>query len=176
MYNALNRGVEAELLPLLRAHGCAFVAYNGLGAGLLTGRHAGVDAVAEGRFKDNGNYLPRFYTEANFAAVDVIRRACAAADLDMVDASYRWLLRHSALSGDDGVLLGASSLAQLDANIAACADDGGADLPPAVVSAYDAAWDRTRAGAFKYWRSYSADMPGREGLDQGASYAAAKTK
>ena len=33
-----------------------------------------------------------------------------------------------------------------------------------------------RAGAFAYWRSYSADMPNREELPQGASYNAAKKK
>lgn len=60
LYNPLNRGVEAELLPVLRAHGCAFVAYNPLAAGLLTGKHTSPDEVAVGRFKDNPNYLPRF--------------------------------------------------------------------------------------------------------------------
>ena len=39
LYNPLNRMVEDELLPLLRKHGCAFVAYNPLAAGLLSGRH-----------------------------------------------------------------------------------------------------------------------------------------
>ena len=62
LYNPLNRAVEDELLPLLKANGCAFIAYNPLAAGLLTGAHASVDVVAEGRFKDNPNYLPRFYT------------------------------------------------------------------------------------------------------------------
>ena len=50
----------------------------------------------------------------------------------------------------------------------------GDDLPASVVAAMDGAWDITRGGAFPYWRSYSADMPGRDGLDPGASYDAAK--
>ena len=57
-----------------------------LAAGLLTGRHASVNEVAVGRFKDNPNYLPRFYTPANFAAVDAIRAACEAAGLSLVQA------------------------------------------------------------------------------------------
>ena len=173
LYNPLNRAVEDELLPLLKANGCAFIAYNPLAAGLLTGAHASVDVVAEGRFKDNPNYLPRFYTAANFEAVDAIRGACDAAGVSMVAATYKWLLRHSALGADDGVLLGASTLAQLDANLDACRE-GGDDLPASVVAAMDGAWDITRGGAFPYWRSYSADMPGRDGLDPGASYDAAK--
>ena len=123
--------------------------------------------------KDNPNYLPRFYTAANFEAVDAIRGACDAAGVSMVAATYKWLLRHSALGADDGVLLGASTLAQLDANLDACRE-GGDDLPASVVAAMDGAWDITRGGAFPYWRSYSADMPGRDGLDPGASYDATK--
>lgn len=176
LYNPLNRAVESELLPLLRAHGCSFVAYNPLAAGLLTGRHTQGEPVARGRFLNNPNYLPRFYTEANFRALGPIRDACAASGVPMVEASYRWLLRHSALGANDGVLLGASNLEQLDSNIAACLDDGGADLPTEVAAAFDAAWEVTRDGAFCYWRSYSADMPERETRHQGASYDAAKTK
>ena len=91
----------------------------------------------------------------------------------MVEATYRWLLCHSALQEDDGVLIGASSLAQLEQNLAAAT--GAQPLPSTVVQAFDQAWEITRAdGVFPYWRSYSADMPHREQLDQGASYEATK--
>ena len=53
----------------------------------------------------------------------------------------------------------------------AIADDSGLS-----VDALDGAYDITKAGAFKYWRSFSADFPGREDRDQGASYSAAKPK
>ena len=185
LYNPLNRAVEHELLPVLRKHNCAFIAYNPLAAGLLTGKHIkpteggedGDKAVMKGRFKNNQNYLPRFYTASNFEAVDVIRRACDEAGLTLVEATFKWLLRHSALTKDDGVLLGASSMAQLEMNLAACnaaAEEEG-ELDDSVVRAFDRAWDITNgAGVFPYWRSYSADMPNRENLDQGASYSAAK--
>ena len=87
--------------------------------------------------------------------------------------AFRWLLRHSALGEGDGVLLGASSLEQLETNLAACINDDA--LPPAVLEALDRAWETASEGAFAYWRSYSADMPGRDGLDQGASYDPSKT-
>ena len=59
LYNPLNRAIENELLPVLRAHNCSFVAYNPLAAGLLTGRHTSLSDVQEGRFKDNPNYRAR---------------------------------------------------------------------------------------------------------------------
>ncbi len=149
-------------------------------AGLLTGKHRDLETVARGRFKNNENYLPRFYTPANFEALGLISQQCEKDGISMVDATFRWLLRHSALDADvDGFLLGASSLAQLDQNLAACraaaAEDVG-PLSPALLDAFDEAWKLTRDGAFPYWRSYSSDMPNRESMDQGASYNAAKTK
>jgi len=187
LYNPLNRIAESELLPVLRANGCSFIAYNPLAAGLLTGRHvpAANGEVAQGRFKDNPNYLPRFYTPANFAALAVIRAACEVAGISLVEATYRWLLSHSALTSDDGLLIGASSPAQCEANMAACEAARGEEgarpkpLPPAVLAAIDGVWAdgaELREGAFPYWRSYSKDMPGREALPPGASYEASKAK
>ena len=118
--------------------------------------------------------MPRFYTDSNFEAVERIRLACAEADISMVAATYAWLLNYSALREDDGVLLGASSLEPLDACLDACANI--VDLPRNVKDAFDGAWDLTRPRAFKYWRSYSADMPDKESRDPGAAYDAAKKK
>jgi aflatoxin B1 aldehyde reductase len=173
LYNPLNRLVETELLPLLKANQCSFVAYNPLAAGLLTGKHQPDGAVPKGRFKENPNYLPRFYTDKNFEAVELIRKACEVDGIVMVEATYKWLMRHSSLTDDDGVLLGASSILQLKQNLAACA---GANevLSPQLLDAFDAAWKLTEEGAFPYWRSYSADMPGRESMNPGASYDAKK--
>eukprot|EP00547_Thalassionema_nitzschioides_P010171 CAMPEP_0194223000 /NCGR_PEP_ID=MMETSP0156-20130528/34109_1 /TAXON_ID=33649 /ORGANISM="Thalassionema nitzschioides, Strain L26-B" /LENGTH=342 /DNA_ID=CAMNT_0038953993 /DNA_START=88 /DNA_END=1116 /DNA_ORIENTATION=- len=175
LYNPLNRLVEKDLLPVLREEGCSFVAYNPLAAGLLSGKHMKEGEVAKGRFKDNPNYLPRFYTDENFAAIQLIQNACDAEGISIVEASYRWLLCDSALTENDGVLIGASSTQQLRQNLDACQaaiDKGG--LSAGLLSAFDEGWKLTGAGAFPYWRSYSMDMPNREALDQGASYSAAK--
>ena len=71
LYNPLNRAIEQELLPLLRQHNCAFVAYNPLAAGLLTGKHGSNTTpeggqVQKGRFRNNPNYLPRFLYKCQF--------------------------------------------------------------------------------------------------------------
>lgn len=176
LYNPLNRLVEEELLPVLRKHGVSFVAYNPLAAGLLTGKHTDSNNVLPGRFKENQNYLPRFYTKPNFEALAGIREACAEAGISMVSASYAWILQHSALSAEkgDGLLIGASSLVQLDENLSACFSPP--LLPESLVSAFDAAWPLVSQSGdvFPYWRSYSKDQPGRENLHPGASYAAKK--
>lgn len=179
LYNPLNRLVEEDLLPVLRKYGVSFVAYNPLAAGLLTGKHAQPGPASEvlpGRFKDNPNYLPRFYTEPNFDALAPIRSACEAAEVSMVAATYAWLLKHSALSAEkgDGILLGASTTSQLEENLKACHQP--AQLPEPLLAAFDAAWPKVRAAGdvFPYWRSYSKDQPGRDSLPPGAAYSAAK--
>lgn len=179
LYNPLNRLVEDDLLPLLKENGCSFVAYNPLAAGLLTGKHKDLDKVAKGRFKKNQNYLPRFYTPANFEAIRLIDEQCEKEEISMIEATYRWMLQHSSLKPDfDGFLLGASSLEQLDENISACrlVAENPAPLSSELLSAFDEAWKLTKDGAFPYWRSYSSDMPNRETLDQGATYQANKTQ
>jgi aflatoxin B1 aldehyde reductase len=137
--------------------------------------------VQEGRFKNNPNYLPRYYTPANFDALQLIQSACDESNLSVVEASYIWLFRHSALqaSNGDGILIGASSIAQLQQNLNSCNRAIESELPKPVLNAFQKAWgllssDESRP--FPYWRSYSADMPNRDNLDQGASYNAAKTK
>ena len=179
LYNPLNRLVERELLPLLKANNCSFVAYNPLAAGLLAGKHESLETVLKGRFKNNQNYLPRFYTSENFQAMDLIQQACNKEGIGLVEATYRWLLCHSALTENDGVLLGASSIKQLEQNLQACAvaakkKKEESRLPQSILDAFDQAWEITQSTAFPYWRSYSADMPNRESLDQGASYKVAK--
>ena len=171
LYNPLNRMVEQDLLPVLRKNNCAFVAYNPLAAGLLTGKYTDEQGdVPKGRFRNNQNYLPRFYTRENFSAVSLLLQACEANGISLVEATFRWLLCHSQA---DGVLLGASSIPQLQQNLAACSEPK--PLSEDLVKAFDEAWAMTSsAGVFPYWRSYSADMPNRAALDQGASYEASK--
>jgi aflatoxin B1 aldehyde reductase len=175
LYNPLSRSVEKELIPLLRENGCSFVAYNPLAAGLLTGKHKYNTEVQSGRFQNNENYLPRFYTDENFQALAIIQDACDKEGISMVEATFRWLLRHSALGEQDGVLLGASSLEQLEQNLDACKAGMVKDeLSYDVLKAFDDAWSITQEKAFPYWRSYSSDMPNGRNLDQGASYSAVK--
>lgn len=73
LYNPLNRRIEKTLLPILRKYNIDFVAFNALAAGLLTGKHNEGGDVPAGRFKDNINYLPRFYTNNNFNAIELIK-------------------------------------------------------------------------------------------------------
>ncbi len=152
MYNAVTRDVERELFPCLRRLGLRFYAYNPLAGGLLTGRYARIEDVPDrGRFHEYGFYRDRYWTDAYFEALARVRSAGAAAGRSMAGTALRWLVHHSALAGrgGDAVILGASTDAHLEANLAACA---AGPLPEDEVAALDAAWSLARPACPKYFR------------------------
>ena len=73
----------------------SFVAYNPLAAGMLTGKHVKDQEVAAGRFKDNKNYLDRFYKPDTFAGLELIKAACDKHKITMTQATFSWMLCHS---------------------------------------------------------------------------------
>ena len=72
LYNGLSRGVETELLQVLREHKMRFYAYNPLAGGILTGKYGNVHSVpGPGRFTYRPNYRDRYWKKSFFCAVVV---------------------------------------------------------------------------------------------------------
>lgn len=179
MFNAITRAVEQELLPCLRKLGMRFYAYNvsavgraalvvgarrspvfvcaaremqPLAGGMLTGKHTRDSTATDTRFDpSNDMYRRRFWRDSVFDALALLRPACEAASVPMAEASIRWLMHHSELSGgdNDGVIIGASSQGHLDANVAAA---NAGPLPAEVVAAFDGAWQLCKHDCPKYFR------------------------
>lgn len=153
MYNAVTRDVEAELLPCLRHLGMSFYAYNPLAGGLLSGRYVGAAAVpGSGRFHEQANYVPRYWQRSYLTSMQGVQAACAAAGVSMTAAALRWMRHHGGLdaAAGDAVILGASNLEQLRANLEACR---GGPLDAAVEAAFDAAWETCRPDCPRYFRT-----------------------
>ena len=152
MYNALCRNVEPELFPAIRALGMRFYAFNPLAGGLLTGKHLHFeDAPEPGRFARLESYRKRYWKQSYFDAMDEIRKACDAEHIPMVEAAYRWLCNHSKLdaSKGDGILLGASKIAQMDQNLEAVKKGV---LPQSILDAMDGAWEIARPDSPAYFK------------------------
>ena len=153
-----------SLMPMLNMR---FVVYNPLAGGLLTGKHAGKLArpgdseTGKGRFTGNQMYIDRFWNEAYFDAVDAVAAACAESGetgLTPASAALRWLYSHSQLDGakGDAVILGASSVAHLDANLAAArVAAAGEPLPAVVLEAIENANRACAPAAPPYFRGHS---------------------
>ncbi|XP_077828245.1 aflatoxin B1 aldehyde reductase member 4 isoform X2 [Macaca mulatta] len=149
MYSATTRQVETELFPCLRHFGLRFYAYNPLAGGLLTGKYKYEDKDRKqpvGRFFGHQwaeIYRNRFWKENHFQGIALVEKALQAAygagTPSTTSAALRWMYHHSQLQGahGDAVILGMSSLEQLEQNLAA-AEEG--PLEPAVVDAFNQAW------------------------------------
>lgn len=135
MYNLLARGIEQEFLPMCRALGVSTVAYNPLAGGLLTGKHRADKPPASGtRFDANPAYQGRYWHPENFEAVAHLKAAAQAEGRSLVSLALAWLLHHTPV---DCVILGASTLDQLAANLAA-AEQG--PCSSETLAACDEAW------------------------------------
>src|ERR1035441_2580831 len=140
MYNLLARGIEQEYLAMCKEFGVSTVVYNPLAGGLLTVKPR-QDAVIPGtRFDNNPLYQKRYWHEQYFNAVERLRQIAQAAGRSLISLSPNWLLHHTM---SDVVILGASSLEQLNENLAA-GEEG--SLPEEVVKACDQGWQDLQIG------------------------------
>jgi aryl-alcohol dehydrogenase-like predicted oxidoreductase len=124
LYNLVARRIEAEYAEYAARAGLANVVYNPLGGGLLTGKHHFGQAESAGRFGEQGlgpMYRQRYWSKPLFDAVAALQDAAAASGWTLTEAALRWLLSRDCVTS---VLLGASSLEHLTANIAACQGPG----------------------------------------------------
>eukprot|EP00928_Gymnodinium_smaydae_P023022 TRINITY_DN19158_c0_g1_i1.p1 TRINITY_DN19158_c0_g1~~TRINITY_DN19158_c0_g1_i1.p1 ORF type:complete len:352 (+),score=43.51 TRINITY_DN19158_c0_g1_i1:73-1128(+) len=157
IYNAVNRSIEEELLPILRKNCIRFLAYSPLAGGLLAKRQFR-DKLPQKRVDDN----PFYFNDECLSANAHISAACEAHGIKFLEATYSWLLHHSALQASDGIVIGAASVQQLRTNLDACSSS--VELPQKVVDAYDSCWEQCKQSAYPYWRLYSRDMPNRQEL------------
>jgi aryl-alcohol dehydrogenase-like predicted oxidoreductase len=83
-------------------------------------------------------YQDRYWNERTFHAVDRLKIIANEAERPLLDLAFAWLLHHTA---SDVVILGASSLEQLQSNLEAC---NGGPIPPEVVARFDEVWQEFR--------------------------------
>ncbi|KAL2821250.1 NADP-dependent oxidoreductase domain-containing protein [Aspergillus cavernicola] len=156
MYNAITRSIETELIPACKRYGIDIVIYNPLAGGIFSGKYKTKDIPTEGRYSDKSAsgsmYRARYFRDATFDALAVIEPVTQKHGLTLPETAIRWVHHHSALNikenGRDGIIIGVSSLAQLESNLQ---DVQKGPLPQEVVEALDKAWLITKATTPNYW-------------------------
>ncbi|KAM7190436.1 aflatoxin B1 aldehyde reductase member 2 [Naviculisporaceae sp. PSN 640] len=131
-YNALQRGIEGELIPACRRYGLDILVYSPIAGGFLSGAYdasllnASADKPTDGRFSDKfigGAMREVVFKEANFRAVAELRKTTDKLGISPVEVALRWLRWHSKLNmdqekgGNDGIIIGVSKLNHLDTNL-----------------------------------------------------------
>ncbi|KAF2764144.1 Aldo/keto reductase [Teratosphaeria nubilosa] len=142
-YNPISRGMEAELLPKLRECGIAFYAYSPLGGGFFSRPAEQLRTPPAGGRMDQMRVFQMIYVnDVSMHLLEKLTQECEKEDLTVKEATLRWLMHHSPLQEEDGIILGASSEEQMSQNLAAC---GGGPLPQSVVDTFEDMWKQYRA-------------------------------
>ncbi|KAI5892868.1 Aldo/keto reductase [Schizophyllum commune H4-8] len=128
VYNVIERTIEPELLPCLRAHGMRIHVYSPLAGGLLTGKFHSVDQMrgedAKGSRWDSssGNPFVAKLQERYAPLVPIfaeLQGVLEKHNITLTEAALRWLQHHSQLTPEDRVIIGASKLIQLEQSMGA---------------------------------------------------------
>ena len=117
-YSLLNRWIEDGLLDVLERHGVGSIVFSPLAQGLLTDRY--IDGIPEdSRVRRGEAFAARLITEENLARVRALREIASRRGQTVAQLAIAWVLRDASVSS---ALIGASSVAQLEQNVAALAN------------------------------------------------------
>jgi L-glyceraldehyde 3-phosphate reductase len=115
-YNLLDRGVERGLLDVLADEGIGCVVFSPLAQGLLTSRY--LDGIPDGAraTKTDRVWLTRDDVERSLPVVRTLDAIARRRGQSLGQLAIAWVLRDARVTS---ALVGASSVAQLEANLAA---------------------------------------------------------
>ncbi|KAF9117919.1 hypothetical protein BGW39_001668 [Mortierella sp. 14UC] len=161
MYNPIARSVTTELLPCLEYYNIGFYAFNPIAGGVLSGKYK----FEEDEVKEGGRYDPnsrfgkvfreRYWKKTTFEAIQALTVVATANNITLLEATLRWIRHHSSLTVKDGIIMGASSVAQLEESLTEL-DKG--PLPEAMLKAFDDAWEHVKATTTWYFRGPDAPI------------------
>ncbi|MCY1032922.1 aldo/keto reductase [Corallococcus sp. BB11-1] len=118
-YSLVERSLEPEFAPLAQTLGMGITAWSPLGMGLLSGRYKPSEGrpQGEGRLTSavGGEHLGLF-NERNWGVVATLEKVAKELGRDMSQVALNWVATQP---GVGSVIIGASSLTQLDGNLAA---------------------------------------------------------
>ena len=114
-YSMFNRWIEERLLDVLHAEGVGCIAFSVLAQGLLTDRY--LNGIPPGsRASLDGSLSRGMLNEENLGRIRALNDIAHGRDQSLAQMAIAWALRDARVTS---VLVGASSVAQLEQNVAA---------------------------------------------------------
>jgi L-glyceraldehyde 3-phosphate reductase len=114
-YSLLNRWIEDELLDTLEDEGVGCIVFSPLAQGLLTDKY--LQGIPEGsRASRDGSFSPDLITDETVAKIRALNEVAGRRGQTLAQMALAWTLRDRRVTS---ALVGVSSVAQLEANIAA---------------------------------------------------------
>jgi len=117
-YSMLNRWIEGGLLDVLGREGIGCIAFSPLAQGVLTGKYLG-GVPAGSRASQDGSLAASQLAEPVLAHVRALNQIAQARGQSLAQLALSWALRDPRVTS---VLIGASSVAQLEENLGAAAN------------------------------------------------------
>jgi L-glyceraldehyde 3-phosphate reductase len=116
-YSLLNRWIEPELLDTLEAEGIGCICFSPLAQGMLTTKY--LDGIPEGsRASRDDSLSPDLLTDATLDKIRGLNEIASRRGQTLAQMALAWTLRDARVTS---ALIGASSVAQLEENVAALA-------------------------------------------------------
>ena len=115
VYNMFNRWIEPELLGALNEEGMGCIVFSPLAQGMLTTKYLGGIPSDSRAGKPHGFLRPEHVTDDRLAKVRALDAVARGRGQSIAQLALSWVLRHP---GVTSALVGASSIAQMEENIA----------------------------------------------------------
>lgn len=116
VYNMFNRWIEGDLLNALKEEGMGCIAFSPLAQGLLSGRYLEGIPHDSRAGKPDGFLRPQHVTEEKLAKVRALQAVARRRNQTIAQLALTWVLRHPGMTS---ALIGASSVGQIEENVAA---------------------------------------------------------
>jgi aryl-alcohol dehydrogenase-like predicted oxidoreductase len=130
-YSLLVRGIERDLVPLLREHGMTLLPYAPLAGGFLSGKYRRDKPLpGNARLAYSTHHASDVINERNWKLADRLRDFAVRGDRSMLEVAFSWLLARPYTAS---VIAGAMTPAQIEQNVAA----GSVNLSSEDVAALD---------------------------------------
>lgn len=111
-YNLVYREEEREMIPQCLDMGVGIIPWSPLARGFLAGnRERNPEQNTTTRGQTDGNDREMYYTDADFAVVDVVKAIASEQGKSPAQIALAWLLHQSGVTAP---IIGASKMAQLD--------------------------------------------------------------
>jgi L-glyceraldehyde 3-phosphate reductase len=115
-YSMLNRWIEGGLLEVLGREGVGCIAFSPLAQGVLTGKYLNGIPAGSRATQSGGSLDQDQLTEQTLAHIRSLNKIASARGQSLAQLALAWALRDKRVTS---VLIGASSVAQLEENLAA---------------------------------------------------------
>ncbi|KAJ3051122.1 hypothetical protein HK097_007907 [Rhizophlyctis rosea] len=140
-YNPVSRHIESDLFPVLRKHSIKFLAYSPVAGGFLSKTPSQIQTAAAGRWDPN-SFIGALYTKLYVKPklLEGLQEWSAISEefgIPRSELAYRFVAYHSALGKDDGIILGATKLEQLEETVEGLRRG---PLPEGAVERIDRVW------------------------------------